>query len=338
MKTDGTAGKAWRSSVAALAAAALLAGGCAEKGWKVPASAVREWTAMGTRMRLTVRGPDAAARADAMAAAARAALEAVEEETSAFRAGNAVARTAEMAGSGEWMATGPAFDTALETALAVAEATDGAFNPLVGPLMERYGFVRRPEGVGERGSGGEVREEWLEWRGIERRPGSCRLPVAGMRLDFGGVAKGVGADHAAAAAREVAEGDFLLDAGGTLIGRGAWTVGLRDPRGGADAAPLRAFTLADGMACATSGNYERAGHLMDPRSGCPADGGGGAVLQATALARTAAEADAWSTALFVLGPEAGRAAVERSGASVAGAWVVAKDGGGVAVVSGPMER
>lgn len=290
---------------------------------------------MGTRIRLSVRGEDAEAAAGAMAEAARAALEAVEEETSAFRAESAVSRLADAAGSGEWTATGEAFDAALATALAVAEASGGAFNPLVGPLMERHGFARRPDGVAAP-AGGEVPPELLDWHLIERRSGACRLPRTGMRLDLGGVAKGVGADRAAAAARALATNDFLLDAGGTLVCRGTWTAGLRDPRGGPDAPPLKAFSLAGGMACATSGNYERPGHLMDPRTGRAADDA--AVWQATALARTAAEADAWSTALFVLGPDAGRSALASSAASMAVAWVVATGDGGVAVVHAPASR
>lgn len=286
---------------------------------------------MGTRIRLSVRGPDAEAAADAMTPAARAALEAVEAETSAFRSNNPLARTAASAGTGEWIPTGPAFDAALDLSLAVAAATDGAFNPLVAPLMERHGFPRRP--AGEAPEARDVPPQWLDWRTIQRRPGACCLPLAGMRLDFGGVAKGLGADRAAAAARDAAPNDFLLDVGGTLIGRGAWTVGLRDPRAAPDAPFLRPFTLADGMACATSGNYERPGHLLDPRTGLPADTA--AVLQATVLAHTAAQADAWSTALFVLGPDAGRAALQNAEPPIAAVWVVPAAEGGVEVVHAP---
>ena len=293
-----------------------------------------EWRAMGTRVWLQVRGADAEAAAPAMAAAARAALEAVEAETSAFRATSAVARVSAAAGSGEWIAVGSAFEASLDVALDVAEKSGGAFNPLVAPLLEANGFPRGGAGGGA-GAPGPAR---LDPEGIERRPGACRLARAGMALDFGGVAKGVGADRAAAAARAAGTNDFLLDVGGTLVGRGAWTVGVRDPRGGPDAPPLRAFTLADGMAAATSGNYERfveaadgarTGHLFDPRTGRPADGGG--ALQATALAPTAGEADAWSTALFVLGPEAGRAAIAAWPAA-AGLWVTAAADGGVRLV------
>ena len=319
MKGSGT------GAAAAVLAAAVLGAAAAEP----PASAAREWRAMGTRIRLQVRGADAERAADAMATAARAALEAVEAETSAFRATSGVARVSAAAGSGEWIAVGPAFDEALDVSLAVAAASGGAFNPLVAPLLERHGFARRPPGgtVPPAPSGGGF--DFLELSKIERRPGACWLARAGMALDLGGVAKGVGADRAAAAARAAATNDFLLDAGGTLVGRGAWTAGVRDPRGAADAPPLRVFPLPDGTAAATSGNYERAGHLFDPRTGRPA---GGDVRQATALAPTAAEADAWSTALFVLGPDAGRAAAAGN-PRLAALWVLADPTGGVRLVS-----
>ena len=238
-----------------------------------------EWPAMGTRVRVLVRGENAAAAGEAMHDAARAAVEAVEAETSAFRADSAVARVSAAAGNGEWIATGKAFDAALDLALDVAEASGGAFNPLVAPLMEANGFARRPPGekTATRITEPPTRA-LLDLAKIERRPGACRLAAEGMALDFGGVAKGLCADWAAAAAGAAATNDFLLDVGGNLVGRGEWTVGIRDPRGGAGAPPLRVFTLSDGMAVATSGNYERQvirgdgtrmGHLFDPRTGRP---------------------------------------------------------------------
>ena len=301
-----------------LACASIAAGG---------EPAVFEWHAMGTRVRLNVRGDNAATTGEAMRDAARAALEAVEAETSVFRADSSVSRVSAAAGNGEWIAVGEVFDAALDLALDVAAASGGAFNPLVAPLMEANGFSRRPPETTAEASPAP----------------SAPLPVpaaAGMALDVGGVAKGLGADRAATAAGAAAENDFLLDVGGSLVGRGEWTVGVRDPRGPADAPPLRAFTLQDGMAVATSGNYERravrpdgtsVGHLFDPRTGRPAEGG---VLQATAIAPTAAEADAWSTALFVLGPDEGRAALSVR-ESPAALWVMESFSNGVRLVSHP---
>ena len=292
-----------------------------------------EWRAMGTTMRLLVRGDGAREAGEAMFAAARAAVEAVEAETSAFRPESAVCRVSAAAGSGEWIATGPAFDAALDAALDVAAKTGGAFNPLVAPLLAARGFGRGS--VSRPSDDAALRD----LSAVERRPGACRLARSGMALDLGGVAKGLGADLAAAAARAAATNEFLLDAGGNLVGRGAWSVGVRDPRGAADAPPLRVFPLPGGTAVSTSGNYERravapdgtaAGHVFDPRTGLPA---GGDVLQATAVAPSAVLADAWSTALFVLGPERGRAAL--SGENVAALWVLAAPESALRFETGP---
>jgi len=73
-----------------------------------------------------------------------------------------------------------------------------------------------------------------------------------------------------------------------------------------------------------------AGHVFDPRTGLPA---GGDVLQATAVAPSAVLADAWSTALFVLGPERGRAAL--SGENVAALWVLAAPESALRFETGP---
>lgn len=285
-----------------IALAALLAAAAATiASADEPASA--EWPAMGTRVRLLVRSPDTLHDLHAMAEAARDALEAVEAETSAFRPSSSLSRVSAAAGNGEWIPVAPDFDDALDVALSVASAAGGAFNPLVAPLMAANGFPRGPAAPSPDLS-------LLDLSAVERRPGACRLSRPGMALDLGGVAKGLGADRAAAAARAAAPCDFLLDVGGTLLGRGSWTVAPRDPRSPDPTATLAPFPLPDGIAAATSGNYERfvdrpdgarVGHLFDPRTGRPATND---VLQVAVLAPSAALADAWSTALFVLGPDA----------------------------------
>lgn len=281
---------------------------------------VYEWNAMGTVMRLLVRCGETDGAGLRMRDAAVAAVESVEAETSVFRASSVAARVSAAAGTGEWIETGRWFDAALALSLEVAEKTGGAFNPLVAPLMQARGFSRSPDGAGSVGArSGEdgLSREKFDTSAIRRKPGACMLANSGMALDFGGVAKGLGADVAAAAIRAVATNDFLIDAGGNLVGKGEWTVGVRDPRTSRNAPPLRVLTLRDGMALASSGNYERfvetgdgakIGHIFDPRTGKSPDGG---VLQTTVLAPSAALADVWSTALFVLGPGDGSLAIAR---------------------------
>jgi thiamine biosynthesis lipoprotein len=97
--------------------------------------------------------------------------------------------------------------------------------------------------------------------------------------------------------------------GSTLAAFGApVAVDLRDPTG--EGRPWGSFALA-GAALGTSGADQQGGHIVDPRTGRPARG----VLQATVVAASAREADALSTAVFVLGAEGGLALAARRGAA-----------------------
>ena len=120
-------------------------------------------------------------------------------------------------------------------------------------------------------------------------------------LDLGAIAKGFAVDLATAAAR--ADGpDALVDLGGNLKSlRGSWRTGIKDPGGRGFAAVVE---LREGEALATSATYYRGGHIFDGRTGKPASNG---VASVTVLCRSAMWADGLSTALFVLGPEEGKA-------------------------------
>lgn len=127
--------------------------------------------------------------------------------------------------------------------------------------------------------------------------------------DYGAIAKGFAVDVAAAdavAAMDAANAgrlDLLVDLGGNLKSvRGVWETGVRGPQGGVAAM----VSLRPGEALATSAEYFRGLHLFDARTGRPAAAG---VKSVTVLATSATWADGLSTALFVLGPEEGRAMV-----------------------------
>ncbi len=118
----------------------------------------------------------------------------------------------------------------------------------------------------------------------------------GARLDFGAIGKGYALDKAAAALRDAGVKSALLNFGGQILTLGAPPVGGRWPVRIDDELTLR----VDGGSVATSGLSERPGHIKDPRDGRRV-GRNGSV---TVIAPTAAEADAWSTALFVGGLDA----------------------------------
>jgi FAD:protein FMN transferase len=196
-------------------------------------------------------------------------------------------------------------------ALDMSYASGGAFDPTVEPLVRAAGHL-----------GGKARRlsRCQRW-GLLARVGTAHVHLdpatrevrldPGTRLDFGGIAKGYAVDQALAALREAGAAGALVDLGGSSLGvfGTSTTVAVRDPED-ARAPPWATFTLAD-AALASSGGDQRPGHILDPRTGLPAR----KVLAATVVAGTAMEADALSTAVYVLGAEEGMALLARRGAA-----------------------
>ncbi len=275
----------------------------------------RSTLAMDTLVSVTVR-------ADAPAEAVGARLEralgwfaAVECVCSRFEPESEVMRlTAQI---GVPVAVSPMLFALTEFALAVARASDGAFDPTVGALLERRGFNRNYR-TGRTIASTIPTTAQATWRDVELDPARRTVTLhAPLILDLGAVAKGFAIDLAA---RELDGFDhYAVEAGGDLAlkGRNAdgepWQIGIRHPR--VDGALIARLGVTDAAVC-TSGDYERrdptedgAHHVIIPASGAsPA-----AVASVTVIAPTAMAADALSTAAFILGPERGRNFLEAQG-------------------------
>lgn len=207
----------------------------------------------------------------------------------------------------------------LRFALEMARDSGGAFDPTVEPLVRAAGHLGEPP----------QRLTPQEHAALLATVGHRHLHLdesglvtldAGTRLDLGGIAKGYAVDLALAALRQAGASSGLVDLGqSSLAVFGApLPVTVRDPEG----EPGRvwaSFELGE-SALSTSGGDQRLGHILDPRSGRPASG----VLAATVVARSAMEADALSTAVFVLGVQEGLALLERRRA--AGLLLLREDG------------
>lgn len=198
---------------------------------------------------------------------------------------------------------------AVRFAVSIAEETDGAFDPTIGNRMAARGFNREYRS----GTVLDAAEDAgaVTWRDVvldsDRRTISLLRPLT---LDLGAVAKGLAIDTAA---RELAPfRDFAIDAGGDLYFSGInpqgepWTAGIRHPHHDRE---FLATLRVSGKAICTSGNYERPGHLLNPRTGHPAD----LAASSTVIAPSAMLADALATAAFVLGPSQGIALLDRLG-------------------------
>lgn len=121
----------------------------------------------------------------------------------------------------------------------------------------------------------------------------------GTGIDLSGIGKGFAADRVGERLRQLGVGDFVFELGGEVIaGEGDWTVEIERPSP-VSRETARTLTLRN-RAIATSGNYHQPGHLIDPRSGQPVRRPAASV---TVSAADCATADAWATAVFVLGPD-----------------------------------
>jgi len=202
--------------------------------------------------------------------------------------------------------------------------TGGAFDVTSGPLSKLWGFYRREGSIPAPAALAEVMtrvgSQFLDLDAGER---TVRFAREGMELNLGSIGKGYALDRCDELMRAAGIDDFLWHGGQSSVwargssssnqfGTPGWSVGVRHPLG--SDRRLAEIRLCN-RALATSGSSQqyfrhqgrRYGHILDPRTGWPAEG----VLSATVLAPTAAEADALSTAFYVMGVEASLAYCEK---------------------------
>ena len=221
------------------------------------------------------------------------------------------------------------------------EATCGLFDPTVLGDLERAGYDRTFDALGDPRDDSTIPRSWLR-RGcedieIDDRASTVRLP-AGVGFDPGGIGKGYAADLVVAEAMEAGAAGILVDLGGDLRVRGlpperagCWRIGVDDPRSDCTIASV---LLADGAVATstrtrrrwTTVDGQRHHHLIDPLMGRPTDSD---VLSATAVAAEGWQAEVLAKAAFVGGQVQGIGLVDRLG----GAALVVDASGGIS--SGP---
>jgi thiamine biosynthesis lipoprotein len=201
----------------------------------------------------------------------------------------------------------------LEQSAQLTRDTEGAFDVTAGALIKAWGFFRGPRRVPPP----EERQQALVRVGMQHvaldpdnRAVSFQRP--GLEINLGSIGKGYALDRVAASLRRrwnlssvlLHGGHSSVYAGGSQPGdpRG-WAVALRHPWKNERLAVVRLRDRALGTSAASFKHLEyqgrKLGHILDPRSGWPAEG----VASASVLAPTAAEADALATAFFILGVE-----------------------------------
>ncbi|MBM3267411.1 MAG: FAD:protein FMN transferase [Candidatus Sericytochromatia bacterium] len=235
---------------------------------------------------------------------------------STYRPESALSRVNREAGR-RWVGVSSETRELLERSLGYWRRSGGAFDPTVGALVRLWGFKYRDyrvpaaaeiDAAREKVGAGHLRVDPA--RGV-------RFARSGLEVDLGAIAKGYAVDRALERLRAGGIRAARVDAGGNqgVFGPspagGAWSFGIRHPR--AEGEILGVTALARG-AISTSGDAERGfwrdgvryGHIIDPQSGRPVRG----MLSVTVVAPTAEQADALSTALYVLGTERGTRLLE----------------------------
>ncbi len=274
---------------------------------------------MGTRVSINVYVGDpaqsaAAAQAMREAFAEIARIEAIASE---WQADSDLSRLNAAAG-GDAVEVPPELFEILERAAEISARSEGKFDISFHAVGELWKFgpgakPPSPEDVA-------ARLPLVNWRAVEldaahRR---VRLRTPGMKLGLGAIAKGYAVDAASRILRDAGHANHVVEGGGDTFASGSkdgqpWRVGVQDP----NAAGALGFVSLENMAVVTSGNYmrffewegRRYTHIIDPTTGFPIPEGQ-SPKSVTCVAPDATAADAWCTALTVMGREAALRMVE----------------------------
>jgi thiamine biosynthesis lipoprotein len=281
--------------------------------------------AMGTTYTVAVpRLPQAVARAD-VEAAVSAVLREADQHLSGWNGSSELVRVNDSRTT-DWQPISPQLLEVLRESAAVSRASGGAFDVTVGPLVRAWGFgagaaedAPAPSQPVLDALRATIGHERLELR---EQPPALRKAVPVLTLDLDGIAPGWAVDRIAGRLESLGVADYLVELGGEVRARGRspagrpWRVAIERPVSG-QRRPLALIEL-DAQGVSTSGDYRdyreiggrRVSHTIDPRTGRPVEH---SLAEVTVVHASVAVADAWATALMVLGPDEGMALARRQG-------------------------
>ena len=203
---------------------------------------------------------------------------------------------------------------AIKKALDVAAESNGSFDPTVMPLVNAWGFG--PDKSFQQNTHLiDSLRNFVGYRKIQLTKDSIKKTDARVQLDFGGIGQGYGADVVADFLRSKRISNFLVELGGEGLAQGKnlvkgeyWKIGILDPNSTPEEQFFKAYVTLHNKSFTTSGNYfnyreingRKYGHTIDPATGYPVQHD---LLSASVFAEDCATADAWATAMMVMGRE-----------------------------------
>ncbi len=245
-----------------------------------------------------------------------AALARIDEQMSTWRDDSELSRF-NVSETTDWFEVSPAVALVVKESLRIAELSDGAFDPTVGPLVRLWSFGSK---AGERNLPDPEQitaaQTHTGWQKVEVRiePPALRKSAPLVELDLSAIAKGYGVDVVSDRLVELGLPNHLVEIGGEIRTRGrktddsVWRAAIQRPDSGFGVRTA-VVELTD-QSLATSGDYrnyfevdgKRYSHTIDPQTGRPIEH---AVASVSVVANSCMTADALATAINVLGPERG---------------------------------
>ena len=295
-----------------------------ERSGRLTAPARFESRAMGSPLRLTLGDAVPPAVAATFWSTVVDEFERGEAAMSRFRDTSELTALNRTAGTSTVVRPSPRLRRALVSSDRARRLTGGRFDPRVLVDLDRLGY----RGAALDEPGADVRTVRRADRVVQplgRRGMSVAHPI-----DLGGIGKGLALRWSAARLERAGARDFLVEAGGDLVARGndadssRWQVGIEDPAGGEDLAVIAVSDLAVATSSVRVNRWTMDGrvvhHLLDPRTGDPANDG---LVAVTVAAADPAWAEVWSKVLYL----AGRSAIAHEARSRGmAAWWVTEDG------------
>ena len=293
---------------------AVLMGGCKERGPEMISPVYTGFT-MGTTYSIKLASiPKREIDPDRIKTGIDRVLKEVNNQMSTYIDSSEISRF-NRAGAGEWFAVSSETAMVAAKAVEVSDKSGGAFDVTVGPLVELWGFGRKKHDIVPEDDDILEMKKIIGYRNLEFRsaPPALKKNIAALYCDLSAIAKGHGVDRVADYLDSQSVANYMVEIGGEIRAKGKnskgqwWKIGIASPSPGGGL--QKVIQLRDtGMA--TSGDYRnyfekdgiRYSHMIDPRTGRPITH---TLASVTILHPSCMEADAFATAISVLGPDKG---------------------------------
>ncbi len=237
----------------------------------------------------------------------------IEEKFSRFKEGSLVYKINNEKGS--WIDVDDEFLYIIKTSLYLNEVSNGAFNPLIGDVVNEWGFYDGNYKVPDENILIGLLKN-IDIENIEIDEKNKKIKIENGSLDFGGIVKGYAVDKIREILIENSVKEAVINLGGDILvwGDRKFKIGVNNPRGDGI---IYTFELNGNSTVSTSGDYEnffikdnkRYHHIINPENGKPAESG---LIEVSVVSESGIIGDGLSTTLFIIGKERGKELIKNN--------------------------